>query len=884
MHSMLGPRYVSVAGLIAAAAGIMIALADVGAELDSLPPGVTPEELRDNNPADGSPPVNQVETTDTIPELAEGYEILRLTDDAYFDWAPEIHDGKVVWFCADLGAIKFFDGEQTHTVILEGYQADWYSEPQIHEGQITWVARDAYHEVFLLYDGTNIIQLTDNEWPDGAPHIHSGQVVWQGNPEWDPWRPTDAEIFLYDGNQVSQITDNDYDDRRPRIHDGKIAWLHSRAFGDNRIWLYDGTQTIEISDQASPFSEPRVNEGQAVWLSGNKVLFYDGATVNLLTPPGATPYDHPNLDSGQVVWSDSGKILMYDGVQVVQLAGNEHWSNYSPVVHNGQVAWHGTRGGKAEIFVYNGSQVVQLTDDDRWESEVRIHNGQVVWYHYDGHDGEIFMARPRLVELESITPASQTVCLGAETEFQIETDPAGHYELVSVTVSGSTIVTPYDTVTGRIKATFDELSANDTDYKTVTATLGPDILVAETIVLGLDYIVVEPDKIDILIGDKQQFTAEGWNNGPDGEKKTADDIGPFLLRPYWSASSEIGTIDASGLFTAVDDTPADKETVHGEITARIGKVFNKSNVTVDRGHLVLGPLQIVSLDTSQRVSMQTIEATSAKPPPVKPQKSLRLVGQSETFRSECFAFAGNKNLGPWTFRGKIDRPLSYTWLINNREVYKTPEPQYQNPIWTSPPFTTAGDFKVALKAREVGQKGLVHLHTPAYVLVVDGNIGSVTPDKPATGDRIQFTSTVVPAKAKKIVSYSWDFDDGSPVSTAANPQHAFEKAGTYEIELTLTFKTDYGQKTKKDTKEVTVVQEPNIIIVSPTEDDQLITLDPKNPIQNWQAKIVGVDPDPTATTDFTWKWKYEYGKGWSAKRSDSGEKTVKGGNGIMRSP
>jgi len=49
-----------------------------------------------------------------------------------------------------------------------------------------------------------IKQLTDNDFIDGSPHINNlGQVVWAG------FDGHDYEIFLYDGVQIIQISNND---------------------------------------------------------------------------------------------------------------------------------------------------------------------------------------------------------------------------------------------------------------------------------------------------------------------------------------------------------------------------------------------------------------------------------------------------------------------------------------------------------------------------------------------------------------------------------------------------------------------------------------------------------------------------------------------------
>ncbi|SEW34405.1 PKD domain-containing protein [Chitinophaga arvensicola] len=65
-----------------------------------------------------------------------------------------------------------------------------------------------------------------------------------------------------------------------------------------------------------------------------------------------------------------------------------------------------------------------------------------------------------------------------------------------------------------------------------------------------------------------------------------------------------------------------------------------------------------------------------------------------------------------------------------------------------------------------------------------------------------------------ISSYEWDFGDGSPRSAAANPSHAYPKAGTYSVSLTYT--TASGCKgTVKCNPDITVFKKPVIDFSSP---------------------------------------------------------------------
>ncbi len=92
---------------------------------------------------------------------------------------------------------------------------------------------------------------------------------------------------------------------------------------------------------------------------------------------------------------------------------------------------------------------------------------------------------------------------------------------------------------------------------------------------------------------------------------------------------------------------------------------------------------------------------------------------------------------------------------------------------------------------------------------IAGNNGAPTADfsaYPMTGTApltVEFTS-LASGGLYEIVSWSWDFGDGSPVSTAQNPVHTYEDPGTYTVALTVV--TSAGTtvvETKEDSIAVT---------------------------------------------------------------------------------
>jgi len=64
----------------------------------------------------------------------------------------------------------------------------------------------------------------------------------------------------------------------------------------------------------------------------------------------------------------------------------------------------------------------------------------------------------------------------------------------------------------------------------------------------------------------------------------------------------------------------------------------------------------------------------------------------------------------------------------------------------------------------------------------------------APGDEVTFTNASTDAE-----TFSWDFDDKSPLSVAPNPKHVFEAAGEYDVTLTVQNKNLKDQISKKVT-------------------------------------------------------------------------------------
>jgi hypothetical protein len=153
--------------------------------------------------------------------LYYGKSRTKLTDDWNENYVSRLNNsGHIAWDKREYDhyCIKLFDGISTRT-LGEG------TSPKINDsGIVVWEGSmgDAWEtqEIFL-YDGLNIIQLTDNDYPDWGPQINSsGQIVWKGRVG-----NQDYELFLYDGTRITRITDNEYDENVYQVNEsGYVVW------------------------------------------------------------------------------------------------------------------------------------------------------------------------------------------------------------------------------------------------------------------------------------------------------------------------------------------------------------------------------------------------------------------------------------------------------------------------------------------------------------------------------------------------------------------------------------------------------------------------------------------------------------------------------------
>jgi hypothetical protein len=222
--------------------------------------------------------------------LYRGGTITRLVSNANV-YPPRINDsGEVVWSGFDGNDLEifFYDGSQVIQITYNNYD-DWFPELNNYS-KVVWIGWDGNdHEVFL-YSSLGISQITENSFDDRYPHINdAGKIVWYGGQDQFGYQAKANEIYLYSDGVIHRITNNDCDDRFPQINNhGEIVW-QSYCAETSEIFLAKPKYTHSIP-VANAGEDQTAKEGTLVRLDGSGSYAPDGCTVifNWVQIAGAT--------------------------------------------------------------------------------------------------------------------------------------------------------------------------------------------------------------------------------------------------------------------------------------------------------------------------------------------------------------------------------------------------------------------------------------------------------------------------------------------------------------------------------------------------------------------------------------------------------------------
>lgn len=188
----------------------------------------------------------------------DGFENKQITDNNLQEFGLKIYGNNLVW-TATSDVIDYDDGEKGYT---------------LYEGNKT-------AEIYF-YNGSKIIQLTDNDVKDHSPQISGNNIVWQRDDG------DESEIFAFNGSRVIQLTNNNVPDEKPQIDGDNIVW-HRTVNGS------DDFASAEIFTTNLTYTHTKENESylyrfRNTLFGSGTYLFVNGEEANAIL---ANPHYDP---------------------------------------------------------------------------------------------------------------------------------------------------------------------------------------------------------------------------------------------------------------------------------------------------------------------------------------------------------------------------------------------------------------------------------------------------------------------------------------------------------------------------------------------------------------------------------------------------------------
>ena len=183
--------------------------------------------------------------------------------------------------------------------------------------------------------------------------------------------------------------------------------------------------------------------------------------------------------------------------------------------------------------------------------------------------------------------------------------------------------------------------------------------------------------------------------------------------------------------------------------------------------------------------------------------------------------------------------VSYTWDFGDGNITTT-----SNPIITHS-YGTYGTFNVTLKVTDSEGKWDT---TYQQITVEKAPIADFwwTPYYPQRGETVTFDASTSTPDGGTIISYAWNFGDGTPIIVETDPitTHVYASVGNYTVTLNV---TDSEGRWDMETRTITVVPKRYYLTVK-TDPEGVTTI----PGENWysegtQVTLTAPDPVPVST-------------------------------------
>ncbi|MGL1900730.1 MAG: RICIN domain-containing protein [Fibrobacterales bacterium] len=296
--------------------------------------------------------------------ITDGIEATQITENTLMDRFAGVENGRYAYHVPNEPGVHIYNGTETNNVAPEaslGWEGLSFSN-----GQVVFSMWDGNDSEVYFYNGSELVQITDNDIRDNNPSIHNGHIVWVGGElgihevyswkdgiitqipsgigamdpivendiiVWGEYIPgSDREVFMHSNGVTTNISNSPQSDDEFAISNGQVVWKSRYDFGGHppynfnhyEVVLFDGTNTTSISSHDETVKDIRIDNGNIVYLSkqisgGNfDVYHYNGAVINQVTNTESNE-GYPVINGSYIGWTQ----LTVDGdlVKIAEITG-----------------------------------------------------------------------------------------------------------------------------------------------------------------------------------------------------------------------------------------------------------------------------------------------------------------------------------------------------------------------------------------------------------------------------------------------------------------------------------------------------------------------------------------------------------------------------------
>jgi hypothetical protein len=247
---------------------------------------------------------------------------------------------------------------------------------------------------FIVNAAAENSQLTNSFSQHQYPSTSDGYIAW------DAYDGNDYEIYYWDGSDIVQLTNNSVTDKNPSIYVSsgviQIAWQQWDGASNYEIWYWDGSTTTQVTNYSGNDINPSLYNGQIAWVSWDgsdyEIVFWDGNNVEYVTN-NTVEDNYVSNYNGNLAWSqwdDSDYEILYKVGNTITTVTDNNADDIRPSLYDGAIAWYANDGSDNEIYFWNGTATSMVTNNSGDDNMPSLFKNTIAWSGWDGNDYELY--------------------------------------------------------------------------------------------------------------------------------------------------------------------------------------------------------------------------------------------------------------------------------------------------------------------------------------------------------------------------------------------------------------------------------------------------------------------------------------------------------------